>query len=161
MINARAETVAEKPAFRAAFRERRCLIPADGFYEWESRRGSSKQPYLFEQPAGRLFAFAGLYEIWRPGGPDEVRTCTIITTRSNGVLEAVHDRMPVILAHADHAAWIDPANGDSESLQALLAAGPGAALVRTTVGLRVNGVRNDDAECAAPAPPQPRQKELW
>ena len=94
MFNARAETAAEKPAFRSAFRKRHCLVPADGFYEWGGSGDSAKQPYLFTRPDRALFAFAGLFEVWHAGAEDEVRSGTIITTEANRVLAGIHDRMP-------------------------------------------------------------------
>ena len=153
MINARAESVSEKPAFRAAFRQRRCLIPADGFYEWQARPSGPKQPYHIARPEGGPFAFAGLWERWadRAGG-EAVESFTIVTTEANRGLEAIHHRMPVVLAPADHAAWLDPeAAGDA--LQALLRPAPEETFVATPVSTRVNAVRNDDAsltEAAAP-----------
>jgi len=160
MINARSESVALKPAFRSAFRRRRCLVPADGFYEWGGAVGSLKQPYLFTRPDRGLFAFAGLFDVWHVGAEDEVRSSTIVTTEANRVLAGIHDRMPVILHPRDYANWLDPANDDIDALQSLLVPSPEAWLERQTVGLRVNSTRNDDPECIAPAPPQPRQGEL-
>ncbi len=160
MINARAESVASKPAFRSAFRKRRCLVPADGFYEWGGARGSPKQPYLFTRPDRGPFAFAGLFDVWHAGAEEELRSSTIITTEANEVLAGVHDRMPVILDPRDYTDWLDPANQDLDALQALLVPSPEAWLGRQTVGLRVNSTRNDDPECMAPAPAQPRQSEL-
>ena len=159
MINARAETVAEKPAFRSAFRRRRCLIPADGFYEWASGP-APKQPYHIAREDGALFGFAGLWELWQARDGREITSCTIVTTRANATLQRVHDRMPVILDPADYAAWLDPEHGDPQRLLALLAPCPEEWLRLQTVGLRVNDPRNDDAECAAPAPPQPSQATL-
>jgi putative SOS response-associated peptidase YedK len=159
MINARAETVAEKPAFRAAFRRRRCLIPADGFYEWAAGP-APKQPYMVAREAGALFGFAGLWEAWRSEDGREVRSCTIITTRANTTLRCVHERMPVILDPTDYTAWLDPGPGDGERLRELLAPCPEGWLVLQTVGLHVNDPRHDDPDCAAPAPPQPGQASL-
>jgi putative SOS response-associated peptidase YedK len=161
MINARAETLSEKPAFRAAFRDRRCLIPADGFYEWRKASGSPKQPYLFERPDGAPFAFAGLFESWREGEKDAVWSCTIVTTEANEVLAGVHARMPVILDARDYRLWLDPENHDLGELQRLLTPCPEAWLTRKTVGSGVNDARRDAPDCAAEAPPQPRQGELW
>jgi putative SOS response-associated peptidase YedK len=108
MINARSETASSKPAFRDALKSRRCLIPADGFYEW-ARTGKSKQPYCFEVNEGELFAFAGLWDRWRDTGGKMVETCSILTTTPNAVTSAVHDRMPVILDRESYDLWLDPA----------------------------------------------------
>jgi putative SOS response-associated peptidase YedK len=159
MINARAETVAEKPAFRSAFRRRRCLIPADGFYEWASGP-APKQPYHIARKDRALFGFAGLWEMWRSQDGRELQSCTIVTTRANATLQGVHARMPVILDPSDYAPWLDPAVADVERLRELLAPCPESWLVLQTVGLRVNDPRNDDPECAAPAPPEPGQAPL-
>ncbi|MCG8592798.1 MAG: SOS response-associated peptidase [Kiloniellales bacterium] len=153
MINARAESVAEKPAFRTAFRQRRCLIPADGFYEWQARPSGPKQPYYIAQAAGGPFAFAGLWERWTDGESGEaLESFTIVTTAASRRLEALHHRMPVILAPADHAAWLDPASG-ADALQALLRPAPEAAFVAAPVSTRVNAVRNDDPSLIEPAAP--------
>ena len=146
MINARAETVAEKPAFRAALRARRCLIVADGFYEWQ-KAGARKQPWHIRMRDGRPFAFAGLWERWA-AGPDEVLdSCTIVTTTPNGVVAPIHDRMPVILERGDYAAWLDPGQRDPARLQPLLRPHPDVAMEAWPVGLRVNNPANDDASC--------------
>jgi putative SOS response-associated peptidase YedK len=159
MINARAETVAEKPAFRSAFRQRRCLIPADGFYEWASGP-TPKQPYHIARENGALFGFAGLWEVWRSEEGRALESCTIVTTRANATLRRVHERMPALLDPADYALWLDPGQGDAERLRELLVPCPEEWLVLQTVGLRVNDPRNDDPECLAPAPPQPNQAAL-
>src|SRR5918998_1491873 len=116
MINARSETAPEKPSFRSAFRRRRCLIPADGFYEWKRLNGS-KQPYYFRIDGGRPFAFAGLWENWNKDG--EIRSCAILTTTANDLVEEVHERMPVILPRDHYDAWLDP-GAEEEELAALL-----------------------------------------
>jgi putative SOS response-associated peptidase YedK len=152
MINARAETVHTLPAFRAAFRQRRCLIAADGFYEWQPTSGGSKQPYLIALADEAPFAFAGLWEAWT--GPDAVRleSCTIIVTEANDFLRPVHDRMPVILTPERFADWLDPGRPLAES-RALLQPFDGA-MTRVPVSRRVNSVGNDDAGCIAPAGPE-------
>lgn len=149
MINARSETVREKPAFRNAFRRRRCLIPASGFYEWQRREGR-KQPYFVKMRDGRLFAFAGLWDRWQ--GPDEtaIETCTILTTAANAVLAPIHDRMPVIVPDAEYERWLDPALQDTTSLDRLLAPFPPEEMGAYPVSARVNAPSNDDAECVAP-----------
>jgi putative SOS response-associated peptidase YedK len=148
-INARGDTVATKPSFRAAFKRRRCLIPADGFFEWKKLDAKHKQPYYITQRDGRPFAFAGLYEHW--SGPDgtPLDTCTIITTEANEPMSAVHDRMPVILAAEDYDRWIDPSQDPGE-LQALIRPAPDDLLKFTPVSTLVNNPRNDRAECIQP-----------
>ena len=144
---------------RCPFRKRRCLIPADGFYEWASGP-KPKQPYHIAREDGALFGFAGLWEAWRSEDGRAVESCTIVTTRANATLRSVHDRMPVILDPADYAPWFDPGQRDAERLRKLLAPCPEEWLVLQTVGLRVNDPRNDDPECVASAPPQPNQVDL-
>ena len=145
MINARAETVAEKPAFRSAFASRRCLVLADGYYEWQ-KVGKVKQPYCFTLRDERPFAFAGLWESWRPpnsldGVPLE--SCTIITTAANELSAALHDRMPVILEPADYDLWLDPSVKDRARLEPLLAAYPSDAMKVEPADPRVNNARNE------------------
>ncbi len=152
MINARSETAADKPAFRDALRHRRCLVPADGFYEWAPAGRGPKQPLHIARPDHGLFAFAGLFERWRALDESWLETCTLLTTDSNRRLASIHDRMPVILPPADWVLWLDPAVHDPERLQALLVPAPEGALEATAVGVRVNKPEHDDAEC--PAPPE-------
>ena len=148
MINARSETAPEKPSFRRAFRGRRCLIPADGFYEWKREEGG-KQPYYFRMQDGYPFAFAGLWESWDKGD-GTLRTCTILTTRANPVLEGIHDRMPVILPHDAYNAWLDP-DADREELGELTIPYPGDDLEAYPVSRFVNSPRNNDERCIEPA----------
>lgn len=119
MINARAETVATKPAFRVALRKRRCLIPADGFYEWQ-QQGRRKQPVYITLKSREPFSFAGLWEAWTAPDGEEVKTCTIITTEANELLKPIHDRMPVILSNDAEGVWLDPAIQDPACLLPLL-----------------------------------------
>ena len=154
MINARAETVAIKPAYRAAFRSRRCLIPADGFYEWK-RTGTTKQPYLIRNATGEPFAMAGLWENWQDPRGKPVESCTIITTAANQLMQDLHDRMPVILPRESHQSWLDPNNADVVQLQKLLGPYAGTDLVALAVTTRVNNPRNDDATCVEPLKPPP------
>ncbi|MBM3509747.1 MAG: SOS response-associated peptidase [Alphaproteobacteria bacterium] len=150
MINARADTIAEKPAYREAFVHRRCLVLADGFYEWKLE-GKIKQPYLITRRDGGPFAFAGLWERWQrrgPGGGEPIESCTIVTTDANARLRPIHDRMPVILARADHDAWLGAA--DPAAAKMLLQPYPDADLAVTRVSTWVNSVKNDDAACAEP-----------
>lgn len=145
-INARADTVATKPAFRAAFKRRRCLVLADGYYEW-LKVGKSKQPYLYEVDGGKPFAIAGLWESWwGTAGPDTpaVESCTILTTEANELARKVHDRMPVILDEGDYDAWLEPASGDVAHLLTPLSAERMAA---RPVSTYVNNARNEGPEC--------------
>ncbi len=149
MINARGETVAEKPAFRGPFRSRRCLVIADGFYEWK-REGDGKQPYFIAMKDRRPFAIAGLWDRWTPAGGEPVESCTIVTTTPNEVLAPIHDRMPVILPPGVHAVWLDPALRTSERLQPLLQPLAASEMTAYPVSPRVNSPRNDDRDCIAP-----------
>ena len=146
MINARAETLAEKPAFRSAFRARRCLIVADGFYEWQ-KLGTRKQPHFIGFKDRRPFAFAGLWERWQGEGSEPVESCTIVTTEANELLAPIHDRMPVILDPGDFALWIDPGTKDSDRLAGLLRPYPPEALQAYPVGFFVNNPANDTPAC--------------
>lgn len=148
ILNARAEGIADKPSFRAAIRRRRCLLPADGFYEWR-REGRAKQPYLIRRPDRGLMAFAGLWETWNAADGSEVDTVCIITCAANGVMAAVHDRMPVILAPADHGRWLDPASEGKEILP-LLGPAPDELLELVPVSPRVNKAQNEGAELQSP-----------
>ncbi|RMD81738.1 MAG: SOS response-associated peptidase [Candidatus Dadabacteria bacterium] len=121
LINARAETAAEKPSFRDSFRRRRCLLPATGFYEWQDTGGRRKQPYLIRRHDGRLFALAGLWDRWFDPEGTRVETCTILTTEPNDVVRPIHNRMPVIIAPQHYDLWLDPSASHAEKLQALLA----------------------------------------
>jgi putative SOS response-associated peptidase YedK len=146
-INARAETVAVKPAFREAFRRRRCLIPADGFYEWQAQPGTkAKQPYLISRADGAPLAFAGLWERWHPPQGLLVESCSIIVTAANALVQPIHDRMPVLLDPGDFKTWLDPDNHDPHALTGLLRAYPAERMQAVPVGMRVNNPRNDDAE---------------
>jgi len=152
-INARSETAAEKPTFREAFRRRRCLIPADGFYEWR-REGKEREPFYFTLRDEGLFAFAGLFEHWQavPGqsSPDDVASCTILTTEANGPLREFHDRMPVILEPQDYAAWLDPTVEDAARVQPLCRSLDAAKMQHWPVSQRVNGPKRDEPECIRP-----------
>ena len=151
MINARAETVATKPAFRSALRKRRCLIAADGFYEWQ-KRGRTKQPFHIVLKSREPFGFAGLWDEWtdRATG-QQVRSCTIITTEPNQLLSTIHDRMPVILPAEAHALWLDRNADDPDVLRSLLKPYPSEEMEAYQVSTLVNSVRNDVPECALPA----------
>ena len=148
-INARAETVATTPSFREPFKSQRCLVPADGFYEWQ-RDGKTKQPYCFEVNDGELFAFAGLWDEWKNAQGELIESCTILTTMSNSLLADIHDRMPVILRQDDYELWLDPAFRDTPSLSEMLRPFDAGLMSRHPVSTRVNRVQNDDAECEKP-----------
>jgi putative SOS response-associated peptidase YedK len=149
MINARSETAPEKPSFRRAFRERRCLILADGFYEWRRTNGA-KQPYYIRMKEGRPFAFAGLWESWKDGSGPEIRSCTILTTGPNDMLAEIHDRMPVILPAGAYDVWLDPEAGRDE-LYGLLAPYPEDEMEAYPVSRFVNSPQNNDPRCIEPA----------
>jgi putative SOS response-associated peptidase YedK len=151
LINARSETVATKPAFRAAFKQRRCLVPADGFYEWKLI-DSKKQPYLIGVGDGQPFAFAGLWEKWEHEG-QTIESCTILTTEANERLRALHERMPVIVPKEDHGLWLDSTVKDAVLLQPLLCPYPAESMSYYPVSPLVNSPRNDDPRCAEPMGP--------
>lgn len=158
MINARAEDVAEKPAFREALRKRRCLIPADGFYEWQ-KSGGKKRPFCFTMADDSLFAFAGIWERWKNPEGQWIETCSIITTTPNQLTEDVHDRMPVILHPEDYDLWLDPGFHNVKELQSMLRPYEADQMKRYEVSNRVNAVQNDDPEVIAPAEAQPLLSE--
>ncbi len=149
MINARSETVATNPSFRSAFRRRRCLIPADGFYEWQQRE-RGKQPFYMRMQDGLPFAFAGLWEHWEGPQGARLETCTILTTEPSDLLRPVHNRMPVILDPGDWDLWLDPTVHDPERLDPLLRPYPSDKMVAFPVGHIVNNPANDREECVAP-----------
>jgi putative SOS response-associated peptidase YedK len=147
MINARSETATTKPGFRDPLKFRRCLIPADGFYEWK-RMGASKQPYCIEVNNGELFAFAGLWDGWRDPSGEWTRTCSILTTTPNAVTSYVHDRMPVILAPDSYDLWLDPGMQDVAAISELLKPYDARLMRRYPISSRINHVANDDEECS-------------
>ena len=147
LINARAETLAEKPSFRNAFRARRCIIPASGFYEWAKKGASARQPFYFYLKDKPVFGFAGLWEEWTDQESGElIESCTIITTEANAVLEPVHDRMPVILKAEDYDRWLDEKLKDTGELQDLLAPYPAGEMASYAVGKAVNNPAYDAPE---------------
>jgi len=160
MINARSETVTTKPAFRDPLKFRRCLIPADGFYEW-SRKGKAKQPICFEVNDGELFAFAGLWDGWRDPNGNWIRICSILTTTPNSVTSAVHDRMPVILHPHDHDLWLDPGMQNVAAISELLKPYDAKSMRSYPVSSRVNHVGNDDVECSRPVEVVETQDRLF
>lgn len=149
MINARAETVAEKSAFRSPLRNRRCLIPADGYYEWKST-GGRKQPYYFSMKDGNPFCFAGLWERWQPAEGDPIESCAIITTGANALGAEVHHRMPVILAPEDFDRWLDPRVTQADEVLPLLEPFPPEAMTVYPVSTLVNNARVDEPRCITP-----------
>jgi len=153
MIYARAETIAEKPSFRTAFRERRCLIMADGFYEW-ARKGKTRQPFHIANRDKSPFGFAGLWERWNPPqGGDPVESCTIITTSANTVVGELHDRMPVVLEPRDYDLWLDPSIHEPDRLLPLLRQYPAEKMESYPVNTLVNSPTNESASCLEPIPP--------
>lgn len=145
MINARAETVSEKPSFRGAFRHRRCLVVADGFYEWQ-RQERKKQPFYFRLQDGQPFAFAGLWERWQDPAGETVESCTILTTEANELMRPIHDRMPVIVDAKDYDLWLDPAVQKPEPLQQLLRSYRSEAMTAYPVSTQVNNPANNSPE---------------
>jgi putative SOS response-associated peptidase YedK len=150
MINARSETAAMKPGFREALESRRCLIPADGFYEWRRNGSQTRQPYCFEVGEGELFAFAGLWDRGRNASGSVIETCAILTTTPNAVTSAVHDRMPVILDQDGYDLWLDARMKDVSRASALWKPYDARLMRCYPVSARVNQVQNDEAECAKP-----------
>lgn len=159
-INAKSETAATKPAFRDPLKLRRCLIPADGFYEWK-RAVASKQPYCFEVREGELFAFAGLWDGWKDSAGRWVKTCSILTTVPNAVTATVHDRMPVILDRPSYDLWLDPGMQDVAALSELLKPYDARLMRCYPVGNRVNYVGCDDEECSQPVEVVEAQSNLF
>jgi putative SOS response-associated peptidase YedK len=161
MINARAETLAERPAYRDALRTHRCLVVADGFYEWQRREGLPKLPWWVTRDDGAPFAFAGLWATWTAPDGAQLRTCTIVTTDANASLRDVHDRMPVILpGQAEEDAWLDHGTPVA-ALPELLVPLPDRMTARRAVGPAVNDARYDGPDCLAPAAPAPEPLSLF
>jgi putative SOS response-associated peptidase YedK len=154
MINARAETVGERPAYRRAFERMRCLILADGFYEWQRQPVGPKQAFHITADGRELFAFAGLWAVWHAPDGSTLRTCTILTTAANSAIASLHDRMPVILPRGAEESWLEPATPRPE-LHDLLAGLPAESTRLRAVGSAVNDVRYDGPECLRDAAPEP------
>ena len=159
LINARAETVADKPAFRRALAARRCLLPADGYYEWLRQDDGKKQPFFIRRRDDVPVALAGLYEIWRdPAGPPDgelVWTCTVVTTTASPAVREIHDRMPVLLDPGTWERWLDPTYDDVDDLRALLRPAPAEALEAYPVSTAVSNVRNQGPHLIDPVPVSP------
>jgi len=149
MINARAETLSQKPSFRLAFKKRRCLIIADGFYEWR-KQGSRKVPLYIRLKSGQPFGFAGLYEHWTAPDGNTIETCAVITTGANDLLHPIHPRMPVILPKAHHAAWLDPTMEDEQVLLPLLQPFASDEMEAYEVSRQVNSPRYNAPACILP-----------
>ncbi len=153
LANARAESASEKPAFRAAFKQRRCLIPADGFYEWQAMKGGArKQPWFIRRADGGAFALAGLWERWQPRGTTDeaaIETCTVLTTEPNALLAPIHSRMPVIIDPSRYAAWLSVGT-ETEAARALMAAWEPSEWTAHRVSTHVNAIGHDDKRCAEP-----------
>jgi putative SOS response-associated peptidase YedK len=166
MINARVESLATKSAYKRSFQKRRCIIPADGFYEWKKIPGQkAKQPYFIHRADGEPMAFAGLWEIWRPAedterATDPLRSCTIITGQPNEKVAEIHDRMPVMLPPSAWDQWLDPENDDVEALGKLLVPVPASLLDLHPVSRAVNNVRDTGPELIEPTPEDAGQDSL-
>lgn len=159
MINARVETVADRPAYRRAFERWRCLIVADGFYEWQRQPTGPKRPFHITRAGGEPFAFAGLWSVWHAPDGFRLRTCTILTTAANSAIAQLHDRMPVILEPEHETAWLDVSTPRAD-LHEILAGMPAHRTALTEVCAAVNDARYDGPECLAPPVP-PAQGELF
>ena len=154
MINARAESVAEKPSFRAAFKRRRCIIPATGYYEWKkAASGKAKQPYHIHREDDEPFGLAGLWERWSGGDGSDIESCTILTTDASEPLDEIHNRMPVILHATDYDRWLDPLLQDKDDLLPLLVDGAYHELTATPISTTVNNPRNETPDCITPLEP--------
>jgi putative SOS response-associated peptidase YedK len=149
MINARAETVDTKPAYRTAFKHRRCLVPTEGFYEWK-KKGRTKTPFLIRRKDGEPFGMAGLWERWHGKDDETIESCTIIVTEANALVRDLHDRMPVIVAPEDYAAWLDPQNTDAEGLRKMLPPADSAPWTLVEVSRKVNSPKNDSPDLIEP-----------
>jgi putative SOS response-associated peptidase YedK len=159
-INARSETASTKPAFRDPLKFRRCLIPADGFYEWK-RTAAGKQPFCFEVNSGDVFAFAGMWDGWKDSSGQWVKTCSILTTTPNAVTSTIHDRMPVILDPDNYDLWLDPGMTDVRVVSELLKPYDAKAMGCYPISTRVNQVANDDEECCRPVEVAETQNRLF
>jgi putative SOS response-associated peptidase YedK len=149
LINARSETVAAKPSFRHAFRKQRCLIPTDGFYEWQ-KLDKKKQPFYIRMKDKQLFAFAGLWEHWEDTSGSAIETCTILTTDANDILTPIHDRMPVILPATDYKLWLDSGVSETDHLVPLFRPYPPKKMEAVPVGTIVNNPKMEDPRCITP-----------
>jgi putative SOS response-associated peptidase YedK len=162
LINARAETVTEKASYRNAFKKRRCLVVADGFYEWQ-QMGETRRPVYIRLKSGKPFGFAGLYEVWQPPEGEAITTCTIITTEANDLMKPIHARMPVIIPRAQQDQWLDPSMGDRGQLLDMLKPYPAAEMEAYPVSKQVNSPSHNSPDCikrlTLVEKPQPRIHE--
>ena len=149
MINARSETVDEKPSFRAAFKKQRCLVIANGFYEWQKEK-KKKVPVYIHLTSGKPFGFAGLYTVWTSPEGEKICTCTILTTESNDLISPIHDRMPVIIPRDKEDLWLDPAVNDVDMLKGLLTSIPSEEMEITMVSVRANSPRYNSPDNIMP-----------
>lgn len=148
LINARSETIATKPSFRTAFKRKRCLIPADGFYEWQKQADAkTKVPHYIRMAKDRAFAFAGLWECWHGSDGSDLESCTIVTTEANELMRPLHDRMPVILPEEHFTQWLDPKNEEAADLESLLKPYPPAEMTAFPISTLVNSPRNESSDC--------------
>lgn len=161
LINARAETIAEKPAYKQALKRRRCILPGDGFYEWQAQTVGPRLPYHIRRRDGELFGFAGLWEEWEAPDGSPLRTCAIITVAPNEIMAPIHNRMPAILRRDDEAAWLDPELKDTAALLAMLQSYPDEEMEAFPVSRRVNAPQNDDEFCIEPAHEESEQGSLF
>jgi putative SOS response-associated peptidase YedK len=160
LLNARAESITQKPAFRSAFARRRCLIPIDGFYEWQTVAGK-KQPLHFRRSDGQPFALAGLWERWQSPEGKAIESCTVLTTTANALLEPIHERMPVIVAPTDYDLWLDASRKGGPALLDLLRPAPVEELIAVPANPRVNSPRNEGPECLVVADKPAAARLLW
>ena len=160
LINARSETVEEKPSFREAFKRRRCIIPADGFYEWQ-RTGGRKQPYYFRLKDDRLFGFAGLWENWHAPDGSHVRSATIITTEPNELVKPIHNRMPAMLKREDYQRWLEPGEQAEGALMEMLRPYPSEEMELYPISTLVNSAKNEGEELIKPAEPVETPRTLF
>nr|ALS91378.1 putative ACR, COG2135 [uncultured bacterium] len=151
MINARAETLREKPAYRTAFRRRRCLVPADGFYEWKPGPAKTKTPTYIRMKSGEPFMIAGLWEVWTGPDGEEIPSCTLVTAEPNELVKPIHDRMIVILPEEHFAHWLDPSERPPDALETLLKPYPADEMEAYAVSTAVNSPKHDTPDCIEPA----------
>ncbi len=160
LINGRSETLLQKPAFRESFRQRRCLIPADGFYEWK-KSGKARQPFHFGMKDESVFAFAGIWDRWKSPTGAPLESCSILTTSANGLLDDMHDRMPVILPPRHYDLWLTATAAEAELLRELLVPYDAGLMRRYAVSSVVNKPQNEKPECAVEVPERETQARLW